>query len=199
MRLSLEVAPPIGNLIQYHKWRFNTSWNVSLTPKLSIGVGGNFGYIGSLTGESVEFERFVVGGSPFETSGFFSFFGKEVIYMRSYPLAALGPRLDGEPVGGRVLNKFGAELRLMAIQSEQLSAAPYLFVDAANTWDDVRSYNPSALYRSAGFGARLFLPILGMVELAYGRNFDTFDPINRNHSGLRKWTFQFSLGQGFGF
>jgi outer membrane protein insertion porin family len=38
-----------------------------------------------------------------------------------------------------------------------------------------------------------------MVELAYGRNFDTFEPINGNHNGTRKWTFQFSLGQGFGF
>ena len=45
--------------------------------------------------------------------------------------------------------------------------------------------------------ARLFLPILGMVELAYGYNFDEFVPINSRHNGTRKWTFQFSLGQAF--
>ena len=196
--LSVELAPPIGKLIQYHKWRFNTSWNVPLTRKISLGVGVDGGFIGSLTGEEVQFERFIVGGSPFETQGFFSFFGKDIIYMRGYPLASIGPRKGDDPFGGRILNKFTSELRWMAIQTEQLQAAPYLFMDAANSWDGFRSYNPTDLFRSIGFGTRLFLPILGLVELTYGYNLDTFVPINNKHGGIKKWTFQFSLGQGFG-
>ncbi|MBO6576140.1 MAG: outer membrane protein assembly factor BamA [Rhodothermales bacterium] len=197
--LSLEVAPPVGDLIQFHKWRLTNSWNTPLTRKLSIGLTADYGYIGSLTGDEVEFERFVVGGSPFETQGFFSFFGKEVIYMRGYPLAALGPRDDqNEPLGGRILNRYTGELRWMAVQSQQLQAAPYLFATGANTWDRFDTYNPSQLFRAAGMGVRLFLPILGMVELAYGYNFDTFAPINSRHDGTNRWTFQFSLGQGFG-
>ncbi|QXD17152.1 outer membrane protein assembly factor BamA [Rhodocaloribacter litoris] len=197
LRLSLEIAPPVGRLIQYHKWRLDSSWNVPLSSKLSIGFGMDYGFIGSLTGEEVAFERFIVGGSPFETQGFYSFFGKEIIYMRAYPIGALGPRRNGDPFGGRILNKYAAELRWMAVQSQQLSAAPYLFVEAANTWDGFRSYNPSELFRSAGFGTRLFLPILGMVELVYGYNFDEFAPVNSRHDGSKKWTFQFTLGQGF--
>lgn len=197
--LSLEVAPPVGNLIQFHKWRLTNSWNMPLTRKLSVGLTADYGYIGSLTGAEVEFERFVVGGSPFETQGFFSFFGKEVIYMRGYPLAALGPRdSQNEPLGGRILNRYTGELRWMAVQSQQLQAAPYLFADAANTWNSFGTYNPASLFRSAGMGVRLFLPILGMVELAYGYNYDTFEPINSRHDGTNRWTFQFSLGQGFG-
>jgi outer membrane protein insertion porin family len=197
LEFSVELAPPLGGLIQYHKWRFNTSWNVPLTRKLSVSLASNIGVIGSLTGADVQFERFIVGGSPFETQGFFSFFGKEIIYMRGYPLGAIGPRIDNDPFGGRILNKFTSELKWMAIQSQQLSAAPYVFMDAANSWDGFKSYNPNDLFRSAGFGARMFLPILGMVELAYGYNFDTFVPVNGKHSGVKKWTFQFSLGQGF--
>jgi outer membrane protein insertion porin family len=197
--LSLEIAPPVGDLIQFHKWRMNQTWNVPLTRKISIGVTADYGYIGSLTGRQVAFERFVVGGSPFETQGFFSFFGKEVIYMRGYPLAALGPRdASNDPVGGRILNRYTAELRWMAVQSQQLQAAPYMFADAANTWDSFSAYNASDLFRSAGFGVRLFLPILGLVELAYGYNYDTFVPINGKHDGSNRWSFQFSLGQGFG-
>lgn len=196
--LSLEIAPPIGNLIQYHKWRLNTSWNMPLMNRVSIGVGVDAGYIGSLNGEEVQFERFVLGGSPFETQGFFNFFGKDIVYMRAYPLGALGPRLDDDPFGGRILNKFTSELRWLAVRADQLQAAPYLFIDAGNSWDSFRSYNPSDIFRSAGFGGRLFLPILGMIELTYGYNFDSFDPINSRHDGSRKWTFQFSLGQGFG-
>lgn len=196
--LSLEIAPPIGNLIQYHKWRLTTSWNMPLLSRVSIGVGVDAGYIGSLTGKEVQFERFVLGGSPFETQGFFNYFGKDIVYMRAYPLGVLGPRIDDDPFGGQILNKFTAELRWLAVQSEQLQAAPYLFIDAGNAWDGFRSYNPTDIFRSAGFGGRLFLPILGMVELTYGYNFDSFEPINSRNDGTRKWLFQFSLGQGFG-
>lgn len=197
--LSAEIAPPIAGSIQYHKWRLQNSWNIPLSNKIAFGFSTDYGYIGSLTGDEVQFERFVVGGSPFETQGFFgSFFGKEIIYMRGFPIGALGPRRDGEPFGGRILNKYGAELRWMAIQSQQLSAAPYLFMDAANAWEGFDAWNPSDLFRSAGFGLKVFLPILGMVEMAYGYNFDTFERVNNDHPGTNKWTFQFSLGQGFG-
>ena len=120
--------------------------------------------------------------------------------MRGYPARVLGPRRGEEAVGGRVLNKFTSELRVLAVQTPQLTAAPYLFMDAANTWDTFQTYNPRQLYRSAGVGARLFLPILGMLEVAYGYNFDEFAPISgqqSNHDGSRKWFFQFTLGQGF--
>ncbi|MDA0684571.1 MAG: outer membrane protein assembly factor BamA [Bacteroidetes bacterium] len=197
--LSLEIAPPLGNLIQYHKWRMSSSWNTPVAPKIAFGFSADYGYIGSLTGDEVQFERFIVGGSPFETQGFYSYFGKDIVYMRGYPLGALGPRsTENDPFGGRLLNKYSAELRWIAIQSEQLQAAPYLFIDAANAWNSFSSYNPTDLYRSAGFGMRFFLPILGMVEMAYGYNYDEFEPINNKHDGSKKWTFQFSLGQGFG-
>jgi outer membrane protein insertion porin family len=86
----------------------------------------------------------------------------------------------------------------MAIQSDQLQAAPYIFMDAANTWDGFSTYNPAELYRSAGFGMRFFLPILGLLELVYGYNFDAFAPIDTGrHDGSKQWLFQFTLGQGF--
>jgi len=201
MLLSLEIAPPIVNFIQYHKWKFQTSWNVPLTNKLTIGVSTNFGYIGSLTGEEVLFERYVVGGSPFDVQGFRDNFGKDIVYMRGYPARAIGPRRGDEAVGGRLLNKYTSELRFLVVQSPQLTAAPYMFLDAANSWDNFNSYNPTQLFRTAGLGARLFLPILGMLELTYGYNFDEFVPIpgqEGKHNGSQRWLFQFSLGQGFG-
>ena len=198
LTLSAEIAPPIGDLVQYHKWRFKTSWNVPLGKKFSVGLNTDFGFLGSLTGERVDFERFVVGGSPFETSGFNTFFGKDIVYMRGYPISVIGPRQDEDPIGGLILNKFTGEFRWGAIQSPQLQATPYLFVDAANTWDSFSAYNPSQLFRSAGMGVRVFLPILGMVELAYGRNLDEFLPIDDGDTGEKRWLFQFTIGQGFG-
>ncbi len=196
--LSVELAPPIGNFVQYHKWRFKSQWHVPVFGKIGVGFTTDFGYVGSLTGDAVNFERFIVGGSPFDTQGFTSYFGRDVVYMRGYPAAAISPRRNGEPVGGTILNRYTSELKLLAIQTEQLSAAPYLFLDAANTWNGFNSYNPSELFRSGGVGMRLFLPILGMLELTYGYNFDQFDAISGRHDGSKQWYFQFSLGQGFG-
>ncbi len=198
--VSGELALPVSDFIQYHKWELSTSWNVPIVPKLSTSFSADFGYIGSLTGDDVLFERYVVGGSPFDVQGYRNNFGKDIIYMRGYPARVLGPRRGGEAIGGRILNKFTSELRLLAVQSPQLTAAPYFFMDAANTWDRFHTYNPRQLYRSAGAGARLFLPILGMIEIAYGYNFDEFVPIRgqeSNHDGSNKWFFQFTLGQGF--
>jgi len=198
--LSGELALPVSDFIQYHKWKLSTSWNVPIMRKLTTSFTADFGYIGSLTGDDVLFERYIVGGSPFDVQGYRSNFGKDIVYMRGYPSRVLGPRRGNEAIGGRILNKFTSELRLLAVQTPQLTAAPYVFMDAANTWDQIHTYNPRQLYRSAGLGARLFLPILGMLEIAYGYNFDEFVPItaqNSNHDGSRKWFFQFTLGQGF--
>ena len=216
MRFSFELAPPVGEFIQYHKWRFTNNWHIPIIPKVSLSVSADFGYVGSITGEDVFFQRFVIGGSPFDTQGSFNrlYLGQDIIYMRGYPAGGVGAegtrqRLidsttgaisEGEPIGGRIMNKYTSELRWMAIQSEQLQAAPYVFMDGANAWNDFNSYNPAELYRSAGFGMRFFLPILGMLELAYGYNFDEFRPIpgaRNDHSGENQWLFQFTIGQGF--
>ena len=196
VQLSLDVAPPLPGFIQYHKWRFKTAWNVPLAPKISVGFSTDYGYIGSLTGEDVAFQRFNVGGSPFDTQGVNTFYGQDIVYMRGYPAQSIGPRRDGDPVGGRILNKYTSELRWNAVQTPQLTAAPYLFFDAANTWDRFSSYNPTGLYRAAGLGARLMLPMIGMLELNYGYHFDAFEPVG-DEDGTRGWLFQFSLGQGF--
>ena len=198
--LSVTVAPPVDGFIQYHKWRLKNTWHAPIAPKLSLSFSSDLGYIGSLTGGDVDFQRFIVGGSPFDTQGFSSaqFLGTDLIYMRGYPAGALGPRVNNDPVGGRILNKFTSELRWLAISSDQLQAAPYAFMDAANAWDSFSTYNPAELYRSAGFGMRFFLPILGTLELTYGYNFDTFAPLTSDdHSGQKQWLFQFTIGRGF--
>ncbi len=198
IRLSVEVAPPVGDLVQYHKWRFDTDWNIPIGERFSIGLGSQMGYIGSITGEEVSFERFEVGGTLFDFSGYQ--FGSEPIPMRGYPARTIGPRetVRGQvtPVGGRILNKYTSEFRFKAVESQQLQAAPYLFLDAGNTWDSFDTYNPSELFRSAGVGVQLFLPIVGMIEFNYGYNFDEFVPFQQTEDGTPGWRFQFSLGQG---
>jgi outer membrane protein insertion porin family len=198
--LSVEVAPPVGGFSQYHKWRFESSWNIPIGNQFSFGASADFGYIGSITGEPVEFERFEVGGTPFDFQG--GTFGTDPVFMRGYPRGVIGPltRERGvlQPEGGQVMNKYTSEFRWKAVESQQLQARPYLFMDAANAWSGLSAYSPTELFRSGGVGVKLFLPIVGMLEVNYGYNFDEFVPIERGTDGQPGWTFQFTLGQGFG-
>ena len=200
--LTLTIAPPVPGFIQYVKADFSNGWYTPIGPRLSASVRSRFGYIGSLTGEDVQFQRFLIGGTALEANGAvggINGFGKDLVYMRGYPLQSIGPRQGGEPVGGRILNKYQAEVQWLALQSPQLTFAPYIFLDAANTWDSFADYDPSRLYRSAGFGARVFLPIVGLVDLTLGRQIDQFEPsraLGAAETGLPKWDFQFTLGGG---
>ncbi|CAN5485971.1 outer membrane protein assembly factor BamA [soil metagenome] len=197
--LSLEVAPPVGEFIQYHKWRLTTDWYVPLASRLTARFAGDLGYVGSLTGDEVSFQRFVLGGSPLEAQGSnFSTLSRDLVFLRGYPFQSITPyeMVNGQrrAVGGRILNKYSAELRYVLMQTAQLSLAPYAFVDAGNTWASFGAYNPANLYRSAGFGAKIFLPILGMLDLNWGYQIDPFLPRSDADTGLPQWRFQFSIG-----
>lgn len=199
--LSLTVAPPIGDFIQYHKWDLNSAFYTPVVGRLTASVRTRFGYIGSLTGEDVRFQRYLIGGTPLEASGTSSIsrgFGRDLVFLRGYPLEAIGPRLNGQSVGGRILNKYEAELGILLFQTPQLSLAPYLFVDAANTYNGFEDYDPARLYRAAGVGSRIFLPILGLVDINMGYQIDEFTPLSTSASDIQDaqphWRFQFSLG-----
>ena len=196
--LTLTIAPPVADFIQYHKWDLNLEFHTPIAPRLSVGVKSRFGYIGSLTGDEVQFQRYLIGGTPLEASqGGIVAFGREQIFLRGYPRESIGPRRGGVPVGGRIANVYQAELQAILLQSPQLSLAPYLFVDAANAWDGFDTYDPSQLFRSAGFGSRVFLPIVGMLDLSLGYQIDPFDATyTPNEDGLPKWDFQISFGGG---
>ena len=196
--LTLTVAPPIPGFIQYVKGDFTNAWYTPIGPGLSASIRTEFGYIGSLTGGDVQFQRYLIGGTALEANqGTLQGFGKDLVFMRGYPSQSIGPRENGTPVGGRILNKYQAEVQWLALQTPQLTFAPYLFLDAANTWDSFSDYDPARLYRSAGVGARVFLPILGLVDLTYGRQIDAYAPIpGVSGDGQPKWNFQFTLGGG---
>ena len=197
--LTLTVAPPIGDFVQYYKGDFETAFYTPIVGRLTSSVRTQFGYIGSLTSDEVRFQRYLIGGTPLDASGRNGLgegFGRDLVFMRGYPIRAIGPRQDGQPVGGRILNKYEAELGIVLLQTPQLSFAPYLFADAGNTYNSFEDYDPARLYRSAGVGARVFLPILGLVDVNMGYRIDSYTPLPGENLGDSEpgWLFQFSLG-----
>jgi outer membrane protein insertion porin family len=82
-----------------------------------------------------------------------------------------------------------AELGLRVSPQLYLSS----FFDAGNIWAHPRDFNPTRLFRGAGFGAALVTP-LGPLGLDLGYGFDRVDAFGRR---APKWQVHFKFGQFF--
>ncbi|HYC51974.1 MAG TPA: outer membrane protein assembly factor BamA [Gemmatimonadaceae bacterium] len=108
------------------------------------------------------------------------------------PLGYLGGttqfRAQEESFGSAFLTT-SAELGLRVSQQLYISS----FFDAGNVWARARDFNPSRLFRGAGFGASLVTP-LGPLGLDMGYGFDRLDSEGRRAPG---WQVHFKFGQFF--
>jgi outer membrane protein insertion porin family len=68
------------------------------------------------------------------------------------------------------------------------------FAEGGNNFGSMKDYNPFNLRRSAGLGARIFMPAFGMIGLDFGKGFDPLDGVTGvQNRGLKSFTF--SIGQ----
>ena len=196
---SAEAALPIPGLSDYYKFKVDYQHHFPIIEKLVLTSQANFGYIGYFTkNERSNFQRFLVGGTPLQQQQSFLY---ENIDMRGYPggfSESIAPVVNGEKFGGRIYNKYSLELRYPAITNEQIQVIPYTFVDAGNSYYDFNTYDPFNVKRSTGFGVRLFLPILGLVDLSYGYRLDGVQGgSNASTIYAGEWEFLFNIGAPF--
>jgi outer membrane protein assembly factor BamA len=110
------------------------------------------------------FERFYLGGSGLTG---FQLDGREIVGLRGYDDGSLSP--------ARQLlrdRKYTAELRFPVSLNPQATIYTLGFAEAGNTWSSLDRFDPFKVYRSAGIGLRLFLPMFGPMGLDYGWRFD---------------------------
>ncbi|MEC8400528.1 MAG: hypothetical protein VXZ28_04255, partial [Bacteroidota bacterium] len=67
-------------------------------------------------------------------------------------------------------------------------------LEGGNTWEDPRAFNPFQVYRSAGVGMRIFLPMFGLLGLDYGWRLDDVSSMPNMDRGQ----FHFSIGMNMG-
>ena len=82
-----------------------------------------------------------------------------------------------------------AELGLRVSQALYLNT----FFEGGNVWNKPREFDPTRLFRSAGFGASTLSP-LGPLGIDIGYGFDKVDASGRPAPG---WKLHFKLGQFF--
>ncbi len=114
---------------------------------------------------------------------------------RSIPLRGYDDPLgnNGNGLGGRVMMKYSMELRVPISPNPTIYALA--FAEAGNTWLDLKHTDPFDLRRSVGIGARVFMPMLGMIGFDYAYGFDHFDPATGRRFG--QWKPHFVFGRAF--
>jgi outer membrane protein insertion porin family len=185
--------------LEYHKWMFDASFFTPLfgSKKFVVATRAHMGFLGSYGNKIgiIPLERFVMGGDGMNMNNFA--LGQEIIGLRGYENQVITPgrltRGTGEPYGGIVYNKYVMELRFLV--SPNPSATIFLlgFAEAGNNWGSYAEFNPYNLKKSAGFGARIFMPAFGLLGLDWGYGFDAA-PGTFQRSGPQ---FHFTIGQQF--
>ena len=177
--------------IEYHKWKFNSRFYTPLgsgSKCFVLMARFDFGILGSYSKyKKSPFETFYVGGDGM--SGYSSSYYSETIGLRGYDNGALTQGYNY----GYAYDRMTLELRYPLMLKGSTNIYALAFAEAGNAWTETKNFNPFDMKRSAGFGVRLFLPMVGLmgIDWAYG-----FDNINgsKSYSGSQ---FHFVLGQEF--
>jgi outer membrane protein insertion porin family len=173
--------------LEYYKAFFKGKWYTALTKDLVIMSNAEFGFLGNYNkklGDS-PFERYFVGGDGMAS---YQLDGRETIALRGYENGQLSS-IDG----GTIYNKFQLELRYPITLKPSASIYALGFLEAGNSYDGFKNFNPFQLKRSAGVGLRIFMPAFGLLGIDFAHGFDPL-PGGTEKSG---WQTHFIIGQQF--
>ena len=207
--LSIQVTPPYSlfdskndyaeldnqeryKFIEFHKWKFNSSWFTPLAGnerKLVLNTKVGFGYLGEYNdrlGQS-PFERFYLGGDGL--SGF-NLDGSEIIAQRGYDDRTLSPE-----TGATVVSKYTMEVRYPFTLNPSATIFGLVFAEAGNSWLMLEEFNPFEVRRAAGVGVRIFMPFFGLLGLDWAYR---FDDVPGRVDPNSKTEFHFSIGGNIG-
>ncbi len=188
--LDMEISggPFLPGDVDYLKSGFKAEWYKRLfnSNRVALYTVADFGYIDEIvTGTPIQpFEFFFMGGNGLVIA---------TVPLRGYEDRTVGPKnAFGQIIGGRVMTKIGAELRL-AVTMEPIPLYVLAFAEAGNVFENFSKTDIFDLRRSVGLGARLLINPIGLIGFDFGYGFDRqivdgIDP---------EWLFHFQFGKGF--
>ncbi len=175
--------------MEYHKWMFDAAYYLQLAGNLVVSSRAHFGFLGSYGVDIGPFERFSLGGDGLAGQNYL--LGREVVALRGYGNNDITPTDRNGIKGGIAYNKFVFEMRYPISLNPSATIYVLSFAEAGNNFSNFDEYNPFIMYRSAGFGARVFMPAFGLLGIDWGYGFDTL-PGETSPNGSE---FHFSIGQ----
>ncbi len=207
--LSVNLSPPYSLLgrdnlegrpiqeqfrwVEYHKWMFDNWWYLRIVQNLVMMTRMHFGYIGTYRAGAVAtpFERFIMGGDGLSFGNMV--LGQDIVGLRGYPNNSIVPSTDAQSQqeGGTIFNKMVVELRYPLTTSQATSIYVLAFAEAGNNWSAFKDFAPFDVRRSAGVGARIFMPAFGMLGVDWAYGFDRLP----GSAGANRTQFHFTIGQ----
>lgn len=202
--ISLKLSPPYSLLdksiekqtnqdkrykfVEYHKWKVNASFYQRLVGDLVFSARIKFGFLGNYnqTLGTTPFERFFLGGDGMYSS--YQYDGREQIAMRGYENASIIPNSFSKQ-GGSIYDKFTLELRYPLTLNPTATIFALIFLEAGNCWDGFKDFNPFNVYKAAGVGLRVNLPMFGMIGIDWGYGMDAIP----GNAGAHGSQFHFSI------
>ncbi|MEA3497219.1 MAG: outer membrane protein assembly factor BamA [Bacteroidota bacterium] len=177
--------------MEYHKWKYESSWFINIFDKLVLNSRMEFGFLGLYNRDIgiTPFERFYVGGDGL--SGY-HLDGRELIKLRGYENNSLTAESATEK-GGTIYNKYTFELRYPVSLNPSATVYGLVFAEAGNSWLKFNKFNPFDVHRSVGAGIRIFMPMFGLLGFDWGYGFDNI-PMHPTAHGSN---FHISIGQQF--
>jgi outer membrane protein insertion porin family len=144
-------------------------------------TGFQAGFIDKISqGSRIPFlEKFFMGGEGLSNS----------ISLRGYE----DPLRSSIVEGGQTMLKYQLELRVPIAPNPTVFGL--FFAEAGNTWERLAKTDPYDLRRSVGIGARLFMPLLGIIGFDYAYGFDNIN--SRTGEKFGAWKPHFVFGRSF--
>ncbi len=172
--------------LEYQKWTFKYEWFSQLVGDLVLHTKADFGML-SYFNQKVGYPP--IGGFSLGGDGMSYYsYGTDIVGMRGYENGSLTPS-----TGGNIYTKYSIELRHPVILNESVTVYGIGFLEAGNAWTNFSEFSPYGIKRTAGVGARVFLPMLGLLGFDWGYGFDT--PAGSTEISGNQ--FHFIMGQQF--
>ena len=180
--------------IEYHKWKFSTSWYKELYKNLVLSIRTRHAFLGNYNSTIgvTPFERYYMGGDGM--TQYANYDGREIIGFRGYENESMTPKTRDQynkEIGGTIYEKATVELRYPLSLNPSSTIYVMAFLEAGNSWEKFKYFNPFDVKRSAGLGVRVFLPMFGMLGLDWGYGFDAIP----GAPSANKGHFHFSINQ----
>ena len=181
----------LGGNQNYHKHIFDFNYFTPLNNKFTISQIFKAGVLGNIKNDNKysiipPSARFIMGGTGIP-------YGE---MLRGYTENRVGPYSSTR--GGNIMLKYSLEFRLSLSTNPTIYALS--FIEMGNVWKNMDSLDPFNLKRSAGFGIRIFIPMLGMLgyDMGYGFDYTDYDAMNPNHGTKpHGWEYHLIFGMPF--
>ena len=166
----------LGGNLSYQKYLSHYTWYQKLLGPLVLRFHQTLGLVDGLNNSDQvpDQERFRLGGN-------------RIYPLRGYQDYSVVPDGNNSYYGGRAMTTGTVEVVLGVSNSVQIIAP---FFDFGGTWNSMGSADFTTLKRSVGFGARIEIPMMGVMGFDWGYPLDPAP-------GFDKGRFHFKMGTDF--